>query len=75
MPHYATGLPLASRCVTVVAMKALGKLLQLAGLTIPPLSIIAQLTEAISLGQMLTFLVAAVAAFGIGRILEGYAAA
>lgn len=55
-------------------MQAIGKLLQLAGLTIPPLSIIAQLTESISLGKMLMFLVAAVAAFYLGRILEGYAA-
>ena len=53
-------------------MKAIGKILQLAGLTVPPLSIIAQLTEAISLGQMLTFLVASVSLFGIGRIIEGY---
>ncbi len=48
--------------------------MQFAGLVIPPLAIVSQLAETISLGQMLTFLVAAVAAFWIGRILEGYAA-
>ena len=53
-------------------MRALGKLLQIAGLTIPPLSIIAQLNESISQGQMLTFLVASACAFWIGRIVEGY---
>ncbi len=39
----------------------------------PPVSIVLQLGEAISLGQMLTMLVAAACCFGIGRILEGYA--
>jgi hypothetical protein len=53
-------------------MAQLGKLLQFAGLTVPPLAILAQLNESISLGQMLVFLVAAVSMFGIGRILEGY---
>ena len=53
-------------------MRALGRLLQLAGLTVPPLAIIAQLNESISLGQMLTFLVASVSAFWIGRILESF---
>jgi hypothetical protein len=54
-------------------VRNLGRLLQLIGLAVPPLSIILQLTEAISLGQMLTMLVASVCSFGIGRILEGYA--
>ena len=55
-------------------MKLLGKALQIAGLTVPPLSIVAQLAESISQGQMLTFLVVSVAAFWLGRIVEGYAA-
>jgi len=49
--------------------------MQLVGLTVPPLAIVLQLLEALSLGQMLVALVGAVAAFGIGRILEGYARA
>ena len=53
-------------------MKSIGKFMQLAGLAVPPLAIISQLTEAISLGQMLTFLVASVCLFGIGRIIEGF---
>ena len=43
------------------------------GLAVPPLGIVLQLSDAISLGQMLTMLVAAVSMFGIGRIVEGYA--
>lgn len=54
-------------------MKRIGQLLQQAGLVVPPLSIVAQLSDAISLGQMLMFLVASVSAFLIGRILEGMA--
>ena len=53
-------------------MRTIGRLLQTVGLGVPPLSIFLQLTEAISLGQMLTLLVASVCCFGIGRILEGY---
>ena len=53
-------------------MKSFGKFLQILGLAIPPLTILAQLSEAISLGQMLMFLVAAVSCFWIGRITEGY---
>jgi hypothetical protein len=54
-------------------MRALGKIMQIAGLVIPPLSIVAQLNESISLGQMLFFLVAAASLFWIGRIVDGYA--
>jgi F0F1-type ATP synthase membrane subunit a len=55
------------------SMASLGRLLQIVGLVLPPLSIILQLQGAITLGQMLTMLVAAVSAFWIGRIVEGYA--
>lgn len=55
-------------------MRSIGRGLQLLGLAVPPLAIVMQLSETISLGQMLTMLVAAVCLFGIGRILEGYAA-
>ncbi|MEX0679006.1 MAG: hypothetical protein WD063_18170 [Pirellulales bacterium] len=54
-------------------MRKIGRLLEVVGLGAPPLSIIMQLTEAISLGQMLAMLVASVCCFGIGRILAGYA--
>lgn len=54
-------------------MHSIGRGLQLLGLAVPPLSIIMQLAGSITLGQMLTMLVAAVCMFGIGRIVEGYA--
>jgi hypothetical protein len=54
-------------------MRQLGRLLQWVGLVVPPVSILLQLNEVISLGQMLTMLAAAVCAFLIGRLLEGYA--
>ena len=53
-------------------MKALGRLLQVIGLTLPLLSIIMQLMNAIKANQMLVMLVASVCAFMIGRIMEGY---
>lgn len=57
----------------IVAMASLGRLLQIVGLVLPPLSIVLQLQGAITLGQMLIVLVGAVLAFWIGRIVEGYA--
>jgi len=53
-------------------MAALGKILQLAGLTVPILAVISELAGTIELKQMLMFLVASVAAFWLGRLLEGY---
>ena len=47
--------------------------MQKLGLVIPPVAIVLQLVNSISLGQMLTMLVAAVCLFWIGRIIEGYA--
>jgi len=46
---------------------------QFFGLAVPPLAIVLQLGETISLGQMLVMLLFAACAFWIGRILEGYA--
>ena len=54
-------------------MRSLGRGLQVLGLGLPPLAMIMQLSETISLGQMLTMLVASVCVFLIGRIMEGYA--
>ena len=54
-------------------MYTVGRFLQIISLTIPLLAIVAQLNERISLGQMLGFLVAAMAIFGIGHVLQRYA--
>jgi hypothetical protein len=54
-------------------MRPFGRALQYVGLGLPPLAMIMQLSESITLGQMLTMLLAAVCCFGIGRIIEGYA--
>ena len=54
-------------------MRALGRCGQFVGLVMPALAIVLELNHAISLGQMLVMLVAAICCFGIGRILEGYA--
>ena len=51
-------------------MRSLGRMLQVVGLAIPPLAMIAQLGQRITAGQMLQFLVASVVAFGIGYLLQ-----
>ena len=51
-------------------MQFVAKLLQLAGLTIPPLAMVAQLNENIRAGQMLQFLVVAVCLFTTGYLLQ-----
>ena len=56
-----------------ITMRSFGRALQVSGLAVPPLGIVLQLADAITLGQMLTMLVAAACMFGIGRIVEGYA--
>jgi hypothetical protein len=53
-------------------MHALARLLQLVGLTIPPLAMIAQLAERISAVQMLQFLVVGVCLFSTGYLLQHY---
>lgn len=54
-------------------MRPLGRLLQIAGLVIPPVSILAQAAGELSVRTMLVLLIAAVSSFWIGRIVEGYA--
>ncbi len=54
-------------------MRAIGRFSQFLGLAVPALAIVLELNHAISLGQMLMLLLAAVCCFWIGRILEGYA--
>ena len=65
-------MPRAGFGANVLAMYAVARFLQIVGLTIPLLAIIAQLNERISLGQMLGFLIAAIAVFGIGHVLQRY---
>lgn len=54
-------------------MRAVGRCGQFLGLALPALAVVLELGNAISLGQMLVMLVAAICCFWIGRILEGYA--
>jgi hypothetical protein len=53
-------------------MYTIARFLQIVGLSIPMLAIVAQLMERITLGQMLGFLVAAMAFFGIGHLMQRY---
>lgn len=53
-------------------MYAFARLLQVTGLVIPPLAIVAQLNESITLGQMLQFLVVSICVFAIGYLLQRY---
>jgi hypothetical protein len=53
-------------------MYVLSRMLQLVGLAIPPLSIIAQLNQQITLGQMLSFLAVSMGVFAVGYLLQRY---
>jgi hypothetical protein len=52
------------------AMYTLARLLQMVGLTIPVLAVLAQLNESIAASKMLGFLVASVLIFMIGYTLQ-----
>lgn len=52
--------------------RSFGRLMQSVGLTVPPVSIVLQLANSITAGQMLTMLVASVCVFTIGWILTVY---
>ena len=67
------GFPSPTSSSETDSMAALGRLGQFLGLAIPAVAILLELNHAISLGQMLVMLVAAICCFWIGRILEGYA--
>ena len=71
MPAIAA-LPLRRTTVNVHAMYSVARLLQLIGLTIPVLAVMAQLSQAISAGKMLGFLVVSVLIFSIGYLLQRY---
>ena len=51
-------------------MHTLARLLQLAGLAIPPLAMGAQLSETISTGRMLQFLMVAIGLFVLGYTIQ-----
>jgi hypothetical protein len=53
-------------------MYTLARFLQVLGLIIPLLAIVAQLNERIALGQMLGFLVASMTVFIIGHTIQRY---
>ena len=53
-------------------MHAFARILQLFGLAIPPLAIIAQLANRITAGQMLRFLVASICIFLAGYLMQQY---
>jgi hypothetical protein len=53
-------------------MYTIARLLQIVGLTIPLLAIIAQLNEQITLSQMLGFLAVSMGVFVLGYLLQRY---
>lgn len=55
-------------------MRSFGRTLQKVGLFLPPAGILLQLSDGLTVKQMLLLLVASVCLFLIGRIVEGYAA-
>lgn len=54
-------------------IRVLGRLLQFAGLVGLPMAILLQLGGQLSVKQMLIMAVAGIAAFWLGRLIEGYA--
>ena len=53
-------------------MHTLGRLLQLIGLTIPPLAIVSELNQTINSALMLKFLFVAVGIFTLGYLMQRY---
>jgi hypothetical protein len=53
-------------------MRLIGRLLQIVGLVVLPLSMLMQLTGGIGLREMLMMLAFGVAAFYLGRFAEGF---
>jgi hypothetical protein len=64
------GLSIRGAVVTVASMRWLSRILQIAGLTIPLVAILAQLNESISPGALLGFLAVSMILFSMGRLLE-----
>jgi hypothetical protein len=65
-------LPNLAATVTVPTMRSIARLLQLVGLTIPPLAVIAELLNHIGTKQLLQFLVVSVCIFLVGYLLQQY---
>jgi hypothetical protein len=67
----------AAAVSTIKIMKAIGRLLQILGLVLLPLSMMMQLTDMLGrpfyVSHMVVMMVFGVAAFYLGRLLEGYA--
>lgn len=57
---------------TVPHMRSFARFLQLVGLTIPPLAMVAQLANRIKANQMLQFLAVSVCIFLVGYLLQQY---
>ncbi len=72
VPRLNGPLPNAAWVVTVPAMRTIARLLQLAGLTIPPLAMVAQLLQQIKAIQMLQFLFVSVCLFSVGYLMQLY---
>lgn len=72
MPTATPPLPRKHCLGRLLDMRSLARLLQLAGLAIPPLVIGAQLSETISTGRMLQFLMMAIGLFVLGYTLQRY---
>jgi hypothetical protein len=53
-------------------MYTVARFLQIIGLTIPLVAVLAQLNQAITAGKMLGFLIASVLIFSIGQLLQRY---
>ncbi len=66
------GLCVGKADVNVAAMYALARLLQIAGLTIPLIAIFAQLSNSITPGKLLGFLVVSIILFSMGYLLQSY---
>jgi hypothetical protein len=56
--------------VSVLTMYTVARFLQMVGLTIPVLAILAQLNQSISASKMLGFLIASVLVFSIGYMIQ-----
>ena len=57
----------------VASMQVLGGILQRLALLALPIGIVLELTNSITLGEMLLMMLAGATAFAVGRIIEGYA--
>jgi len=65
-------LPVERLGVKLPDMRAFSRFLQLLGMAIAPLAMVAQLSERISVGKMLLFLMVSVGVFLLGYTLQRY---